>query len=551
MWPSAGAAQVMSFGLLVLTLCVSTTAVATPGDGYSPYGIGKTLYDEVLGRLERRHEAVQALENSSAGWAARQSFVRGKLGRLFAPRPPASRSRRPHCIERGIVPGDGFEIRKLLIETRDGYYAPAGLWVPNNVSARLPAVLFPSGHSKWAWREPGNQLIAYNLVRRGFAVLGYDPIGQGERGMDWDLEGNQQARARNGTERYGCSFEHEYLQRASTLAGVNAAALWNWDLTILVDYLASLDIVDPHRLGVAGCSGGGVQSAYIGASDERIVAASIACYTSTLKVDYAPSKGLPFIGGGGPAEGEQQWGPFVADGLDKPDLIEVRAPKPTQVLLTTRDQYFPLVGGEAALAESRPAFAALGGAGRLVSTVGNNTHGYINKTRQALYAFLSRTLLPSPPRPGADAGRELQPPTIYNFSALRVTSTGSVRRPPVLDGRDDRLTDTPARSTTDKTRRPHRARPPPYRRAQVISAPEINQGRGSLTAHESFSRPIVDAAVARLRSRRAAPHRAAFLESVRSSAAEVLGVNRSAAAVLPGVAVLDSGMADRMSGGAI
>ena len=32
-------------------------------------------------------------------------------------------------------------------------------------------------------------------------------------------------------------------------------------------------------------------------------------------------------------------------GLDKPDLIEVRAPKPTQVLLTTEDNCFPYSGG--------------------------------------------------------------------------------------------------------------------------------------------------------------------------------------------------------------
>ena len=118
----------------------------------------------------------------------------------------------------------------------------------------------------------------------------------------------------NGTESFGCSMEHEYVQRQSTLNGVNAASTWVWDMTILLDYLESLPEIDSKRLGVAGCSGGGVQSAYLGSIDERLVAASIACYTSTLAVDYAPSTGLSFIGGGGPAEGEQQWGPWVGAG---------------------------------------------------------------------------------------------------------------------------------------------------------------------------------------------------------------------------------------------
>lgn len=39
---------------------------------------------------------------------------------------------------------------------------------------------------------------------------------------------------------------------------------------------------------------------------------------------------------------------------------QIRAPRPTQVLLTTLDQCFPIAGGREAIAESRPAFAALG-----------------------------------------------------------------------------------------------------------------------------------------------------------------------------------------------
>ena len=103
----------------------------------------------------------------------------------------------------------------------------------------------------------------------------------------------------NGTESFGCSMEHEYVQRVSTLNGINAASSWVWDMTVLTDFLETHPMIDPKRLAVAGCSGGGVQSAYLGSVDERLVAASIACYTSTLAVDYAPSTGLSFIGGGG------------------------------------------------------------------------------------------------------------------------------------------------------------------------------------------------------------------------------------------------------------
>ena len=116
----------------------------------------------------------------------------------------------------------------------------------------------------------------------------------------------------------------------------------------------------------------------------------------------------PFVSGGGGGSGvpSPSGGSGLGLGLDKPDLLQVRAPRPTQVLLTTRDQYFPLAGGEAAFNESVAAFRALGlsdGTGtrrvrrtsasarlNLTLSVGNNTHGYVNSTRIALYGFFAK-----------------------------------------------------------------------------------------------------------------------------------------------------------------
>ena len=122
------------------------------------------------------------------------------------------------------------------------------------------------------------------------------------------------------------------------------------------------------------------------------------------------------------AEGEQQFGPWVgmAPLIDKPDLLQVRAPNPTQVLLTTRDQYFPLNGGLAAFKQSLPAFEALAPAGQppaLSVCVGNNSHGYINRTRLCLYQFLSVNLLYKD-----DSGVEISDDHVQtlNFSQIRV-----------------------------------------------------------------------------------------------------------------------------------
>ena len=51
----------------------------------------------------------------------------------------------------------------------------------------------------------------------------------------------------------------------------------------------------------------------------------MASNNSTLKVDYAPSKGLPFIGGGGPAEKEK---PGDADEIEPGDALVIQRQQP-------------------------------------------------------------------------------------------------------------------------------------------------------------------------------------------------------------------------------
>ena len=197
----------------------STAQPLPPQHRYSPYSITQSTFDEVLPILAERHAAVKALGNSSSQWQARQEAVRHALKKLFAPLPAPHRAA-PITVDRGTVEGDGSLLQRLLVETRPGYWATAGLWLPKDhvgSSSKIPAVLFPSGHSANSFREAAAQLVAANLCRRGFAVLGYDPIGQGERRMLSDLDGPGGSIA-NGTEHHSPAFEHEYLQRQVTIS---------------------------------------------------------------------------------------------------------------------------------------------------------------------------------------------------------------------------------------------------------------------------------------------------------------------------------------------
>ena len=103
-----------------------------------------------------------------------------------------------------------------------------------------------------------------------------------------------------------------------------------------MDYLSSrTDLVDPSRLGMAGCSGGGTQTSYLSSFDERVAASSTACYASDLAVDFTWE---------GSADGEQRWPGALPLHLNKADLFVARAPKATHLCLTTNDGCFPLAG---------------------------------------------------------------------------------------------------------------------------------------------------------------------------------------------------------------
>ena len=93
------------------------------------------------------------------------------------------------------------------------------------------------GHSPVGKAYPGYQEIAVRLARRGYVVLCWDPVGQGERSQFWD--------AARGRSRYNlvCG-EHAVLGNLATIAGTSLVRYMVWDGMRAVDYLLTRDDVD-------------------------------------------------------------------------------------------------------------------------------------------------------------------------------------------------------------------------------------------------------------------------------------------------------------------
>src|SRR5205807_6315526 len=110
-------------------------------------------------------------------------------------------------------------------------------------------------------RDPVVQARSLGLVKLGFVVLAVDAFGSGER---------YTAPAR-GTY-HGALYGSTLWPVGQTLLGMQV-----YDNRRAVDYLLTRPEVDSTRLGVTGASGGGNQSMYAGALDERLQAVVPVC----------------------------------------------------------------------------------------------------------------------------------------------------------------------------------------------------------------------------------------------------------------------------------
>eukprot|EP00041_Stephanoeca_diplocostata_P034184 m.1149850 g.1149850 ORF g.1149850 m.1149850 type:complete len:945 (-) comp24476_c0_seq75:328-3162(-) len=358
----------------------------------------RELTDQSVAFLAERSANVSLLRTRQQ-WNERVKTTKKALEQVFAPLPPVQRTPPTYKVVDTLV-RPTYTCQKILYESRPGFYVTGALWVPKNLSGGevRPGILLVSGHTPDGFRsnsmngpvrqnapaDDDYEVVEINLVARGFVVLAFDPIGQGERMQFADIaEGEPSpdapwSKGASGSTLWGSTLQHEFIGRQLLLNGVGLMSFWLHDEVVSLDLLESLPFVNADALGVVGCSGGGTQSSYLAAMDPRVKAASMACYMSTFEIDRLWKAG-------GASDGEQTWPHGIRLGLDKSDLIEVRANASTQVLITADDTCFPAAGGWAAVDEARPAYSALGGSLEVYTAVWH--HGWVLPTRERISGY--------------------------------------------------------------------------------------------------------------------------------------------------------------------
>jgi dienelactone hydrolase len=364
----------------------------------APGRLQRELNSQAFDLLEKRQAVIRALKTAQ-DWKARQATVRAALESVVGPFPPKTPL---NARTIAATRKEGYAIEKVVFESIPGFYVTGCLFLPDNRDPKAPAILNVIGHTDMSFRAPSYQLLILNLVKKGFIVFAMDPIGQGERLQYYDPALKRSAVG-------GATTEHSYFGRQCLLAGSSAARYFIWDGIRAIDYLVSRPEVDAARIGVTGLSGGGTQTSYIAAMDERVAAAAPANYIAGFRRLLASI---------GPQDAEQNFNGGILHGIDHADFLEVRAPRPTMVVATTRD-FFSIQGTRETFAEASGAFRLLGAADHLTMVEDDFEHGYTKKTREAVYRFFQQYLN----NPGSAADEEIPP---LPAAELTVTVTGQV-----------------------------------------------------------------------------------------------------------------------------
>ena len=367
----------------------------------NPYLVPNYYIEKVKRMRAERAERLAALKTADDA-RAYQRHVREIVAAAFGPFP----ERTPlNAAVTGVLPCDGYRIEKVRFESRPGYVVTANFYIPNGLSAPMPAVLGACGHSGDGKAEPAYQSYAIRLVKNGFAVLIYDPVHQGERyqytGLDY----------------LGCGAElcaaPNLIAKQLALVGESMPGWRVWDGIRALDYLLTRPEVDAARVGITGNSGGGTLTEWIWANDSRLAFAAPSCHVTTFLRNLENEL---------PTDAEQCPHGVLAGGLEMVDLMFCQAPKPV-ILLGQKYDFFDPRGTEEAYGDLRRFYALFGAEGHAALFIGPTVHGYSSHNQKEMVKFFRLAA-------GLGGAPDESEPVLQTKEALYVLPEGNV----VADG---------------------------------------------------------------------------------------------------------------------
>lgn len=263
-----------------------------------------------------------------------------------------------------IKGGPGYSIRKLRYEVAPGMWTSALLYLPDDLSGKVPVVLNVNGHDRKNGKAADyKQMRCINQVKRGMIAMNTEWLGMGELNSP--------------------GFDH-YKMPQLNLCGFSGLATFHLCMSRALDILLEHPNADPKRVAVAGLSGGGWQTIFISSLDTRVTLCNpVAGYSSFLTRIHNHSD-----------LGDCEQTPNdLGTVTDYAHLTAMLAPRPALLTFNVNDKCCfasghalqPLI--DAAL----PIYRLYGAENSLRSHVNHDpgTHNFLQDNRQQLYRMLN------------------------------------------------------------------------------------------------------------------------------------------------------------------
>ena len=175
----------------------------------------------------------------------------------------------PNPVRLSSETRDGYRVERMEMETEPNVRMPFYVLIPDGASPsdRRAAFIVPHGHGGASERtiapDGERDVMALSLVKRGYLVFAPDARGSGDRREFMDAGDDRKK-----------SCSHGPLNNLAIALGYSVCGMEVWDLMRLADYALSRPDAD-GRLGAGGFSGGGQQTLFFAACDERVAFAEV------------------------------------------------------------------------------------------------------------------------------------------------------------------------------------------------------------------------------------------------------------------------------------